>query len=84
MPIQKIISKGKVPVKIYTDEVEPDAMQQLYNIAQLPNLKVTKEAIQNRTTGAIPYQHPGAGMVGRIRQSSTGRSHRGATAPRFI
>lgn len=36
MPIQKIITKGKVPVKIYTDEVEPDAMQQLYNMAQLP------------------------------------------------
>ena len=36
MPIQKIISKGKVPVKIYTDEVEAAAMQQLYNMAQLP------------------------------------------------
>lgn len=36
MPIQKIISKGKVPVKIYTDEVEATAMQQLYNMAQLP------------------------------------------------
>jgi len=36
MPIQKIISKGKVPVKIYTDIVEADAMQQLYNMAQLP------------------------------------------------
>ncbi|NOX92157.1 MAG: RtcB family protein [Gammaproteobacteria bacterium] len=36
MPIQRIISKGKVPVKIYTDEVEATAMQQLYNMAQLP------------------------------------------------
>jgi tRNA-splicing ligase RtcB len=36
MPIQKIITKGKVPVKIYTDEIEPEAMQQLYNMAQLP------------------------------------------------
>jgi len=36
MPIQKTISKGKVPVKIYTDEVESAAMQQLYNMAQLP------------------------------------------------
>ncbi len=36
MPIQKIISKGKVPVKIYTDEVEAAAMQQLYNMTQLP------------------------------------------------
>ncbi|MCP3674140.1 MAG: RtcB family protein [Gammaproteobacteria bacterium] len=36
MPIFKTISKGKVPVKIYTDEVEHSAMQQLYNMAQLP------------------------------------------------
>lgn len=36
MPIQKIITKGKVPVKIYTNEIEPEAMQQLYNMAQLP------------------------------------------------
>jgi len=36
MPIQKIISKGKVPVKIYTDEIEPDAYQQLYNLSELP------------------------------------------------
>jgi len=36
MPIQKTISKGKVRVKIYTDEVESGAMQQLYNMAQLP------------------------------------------------
>lgn len=36
MPIQKVITKGKVPVKIYTDEIEPEAMQQLYNMAQLP------------------------------------------------
>lgn len=36
MPIQKIMTKGKVPVKIYTDEIEPEAMQQLYNMAQLP------------------------------------------------
>ncbi len=36
MPIQKIMTKGKVPVKIYTNEIEPEAMQQLYNMAQLP------------------------------------------------
>ena len=36
MPIQKTISKGREPVKIYTDEVESGAMQQLYNMAQLP------------------------------------------------
>ncbi len=36
MPIKTIITKGKVPVKIYTDEVEAEAYQQLLNMAQLP------------------------------------------------
>jgi tRNA-splicing ligase RtcB len=35
MPIQKVISKGKVPVKIYTDDIEHEAMQQLYNLSQM-------------------------------------------------
>ncbi len=36
MPIEKIITKGKVPVKIYTDDIENSALNQLANIAQLP------------------------------------------------
>ncbi|MEI6707377.1 MAG: RtcB family protein [Methylococcales bacterium] len=36
MPIQKIITKGKVPVKIYTNEIDSAAFQQLYNLSQLP------------------------------------------------
>ena len=36
MPIKTIITKGKVPVKIYTDEVEAEAYQQLLNMAQMP------------------------------------------------
>jgi len=36
VPIQKIITKGKVPVKIYTDEIDSAAFQQLYNLSQLP------------------------------------------------
>jgi len=36
MPIQTIITKGKVPVKIYTDTIEPEAYQQLLNLSQLP------------------------------------------------
>ena len=36
MPILKTISKGKVPVKIYTDDIEHQAYQQLINLAQLP------------------------------------------------
>ncbi len=36
MPIKNIITKGKVPVKIYTDDIEHQAYQQLCDIAQLP------------------------------------------------
>ena len=35
MPIQTIISNGRVPVKIYTDTIEPEAYQQLLNLSQL-------------------------------------------------
>lgn len=38
MPIKQTINKGQVPIKIYTDEVEGSAMQQLINMAQLPIL----------------------------------------------
>ena len=55
MPIQKIISKGKVPVKIYTDEIEADAMQQLYNIAQLPFI--------HSHIAAMPDVHMGKGAA---------------------
>ena len=36
MPIKKIISKGKVPVKIFTDDIEYGAYKQLENMSQLP------------------------------------------------
>lgn len=36
MPIQTLITKGKVPVKIYTDHVEQAAYQQLLNLSHLP------------------------------------------------
>ncbi|MDX8126458.1 RtcB family protein [Methylomonas sp. OY6] len=36
MPIQTLITKGKVPVKIYTDQVEPAAYQQLLNLSHMP------------------------------------------------
>ena len=35
MPVQRVISKGKVPVKIYTDDIEHQAMEQLYNLSQM-------------------------------------------------
>jgi tRNA-splicing ligase RtcB (3'-phosphate/5'-hydroxy nucleic acid ligase) len=55
MPIQKTISKGKVPVKIYTDEVESSAMQQLYNLAQLPFI--------HSHIAAMPDVHMGKGAT---------------------
>ncbi len=36
MPIKSVISQGRVPVKIYTDDIEPEAYRQLQNLAQLP------------------------------------------------
>ncbi len=35
MPIEMILS-GRVPVKVWTDRIEPEAIQQLKNIASLP------------------------------------------------
>ena len=36
MPVQFQLNKGKVPVKIYTDEVDSRSLDQLGNMAQLP------------------------------------------------
>jgi len=55
MPIQKVISKGKVPVKIYTDEMEHSAMEQLYNLSQLP--------IIHSHIAAMPDVHMGKGAT---------------------
>ncbi|MES9851959.1 MAG: RtcB family protein [Candidatus Thiodiazotropha sp. L084R] len=55
MPIKRTISKGRVPVKIYTDEVEHEAMQQLYNIAQLPFV--------HSHVAAMPDVHYGKGAT---------------------
>jgi tRNA-splicing ligase RtcB len=55
MPILKTISKGRVPVKIYTDEIEPQAMQQLYNISQLPFI--------HNHIAAMPDVHLGKGAT---------------------
>jgi tRNA-splicing ligase RtcB len=55
MPIQKIITKGKVPVKIYTQDVDHQAMQQLGNIAQLPFI--------HDHVAAMPDVHVGIGAT---------------------
>ena len=55
MPIKRNITKGKVPVKIYTDDVEHQAMQQLTNIAQLPFI--------HSHIAAMPDVHAGIGAT---------------------
>ncbi|MDX1459176.1 MAG: RtcB family protein [Marinobacter sp.] len=55
MPIRTTINKGKVPVKIYTDQVEPSAMDQLAKIAQLP--------IIHSHIAAMPDVHMGIGAT---------------------
>lgn len=55
MPIKRTISKGKVPVKIFTDDVEHQALQQLCNMAQLPFI--------HSHIAAMPDVHMGIGAT---------------------
>lgn len=55
MPVKKVITEGKVPVKIYTDEIESTAYQQLSNIAQLPFI--------HSHIAAMPDVHAGIGAT---------------------
>ncbi len=55
MPVKKLIKKGKVPVKIYTDEIEYSALQQLCNMAELPFI--------HSHIAAMPDVHTGIGAT---------------------
>ncbi len=55
MPIIKKITKGKVPVKIFTDDIEHEAYQQLLNISQLPFI--------HSHVAAMPDVHYGKGAT---------------------
>ena len=55
MPIIKQITKGKVPVKIFTDYIEHEAYQQLLNISQLPFI--------HSHVAAMPDVHYGKGAT---------------------
>lgn len=55
MPIKTVITKGKVPVKIYTDEIEPSAYAQLAQMAELP--------IIHSHIAAMPDVHMGIGAT---------------------
>ncbi|HEV8096059.1 MAG TPA: RtcB family protein [Burkholderiales bacterium] len=55
MPVLQEIHEGRVPVKIYTGDVEPQARQQLVNISQLP--------IVHHHVAAMPDVHLGIGAT---------------------
>ena len=55
MPIRQLIEGGRVPVKIFTDDLEPHARQQLANVAQLP--------IVFGHVAAMPDVHAGIGAT---------------------
>jgi len=55
MPVRQTIEEGRVPVKVYTDEVEARARQQLVNLSQLP--------IIHHHVAAMPDVHTGIGAT---------------------
>src|SRR5678810_1322236 len=55
MAVIQEISEGLVPVKVYTDEIEPQARQQLVNISRLP--------IVHHHVAAMPDVHLGIGAT---------------------
>jgi tRNA-splicing ligase RtcB len=55
MPVAQHISEGRVPVKVYTGEIEPQARAQLVNISKLP--------IVHHHVAAMPDVHLGIGAT---------------------
>lgn len=55
MPIKKSLTKGEVPVHIWTTDIEPEAEKQLSNIAQLPFV--------HHHVAAMPDVHLGLGAT---------------------
>jgi tRNA-splicing ligase RtcB (3'-phosphate/5'-hydroxy nucleic acid ligase) len=55
MPVRQLIEEGRVPVKIYTGEIEAQARQQLVNVSQLP--------IVHHHVAAMPDVHTGIGAT---------------------
>jgi tRNA-splicing ligase RtcB len=55
MPVRQLIEEGRVPVKVYTDDVETSARQQLVNLSQLP--------ILHHHVAAMPDVHTGIGAT---------------------
>ncbi|MDR1529592.1 MAG: RtcB family protein [Burkholderiales bacterium] len=55
MPILKTLNKARIPVRVWTDEIEPEAIQQLLNVANLP--------IVYQHIAAMPDVHMGIGAA---------------------
>ncbi len=55
MPVRQEINEGLVPVRIYTDAIEPAARQQLVNISKLP--------VVHHHVAAMPDVHLGIGAT---------------------
>ena len=55
MSIKQVITEGRLPVKIWTDELEPHARQQLVNLSTLPFIY--------RHVAAMPDVHSGIGAT---------------------
>lgn len=55
MPVQITLNKARVPVKVFTQDIEHDAIQQLLNVAQLP--------IVHGHIAAMPDVHHGIGAT---------------------
>ena len=55
MPVRQQILEGRVPVEVYTDDIEPAARQQLVNISKLP--------VVHHHVAAMPDVHLGIGAT---------------------
>lgn len=55
MPVKQVLTESRVPVKVYTDEIEGSARQQLLNIATLPFV--------HHHVAAMPDVHTGIGAT---------------------
>jgi tRNA-splicing ligase RtcB len=55
MPVAKVIEEGRVPVKVYTGDIEAGARQQLVNLSKLP--------IIHHHVAAMPDVHAGIGAT---------------------
>src|SRR5467141_1773012 len=55
MPVRMILDEGRVPVKIFTDDIERTALQQLVNVSNLP--------IVYGHVAAMPDVHAGIGAT---------------------